>query len=51
MNGFPFLIFKVKDDLGYKPTELKTTIIDMGYSLIDAGFIRKTAKYKRAKDN
>lgn len=46
-----FLKLKVKEDLDYKPTELKVTIIDMAYSLIDAGFVRKTARYQKAKDN
>jgi len=41
---------KVKEDLDYKPTDLKVTIIDMAYSLIDAGFIKKTARYQTAKD-
>ena len=41
---------KVKEDLDYKPTELKSTIIDMAYSLIDAGFVKKTAAYQKAKD-
>ena len=46
-----FLQLKVKEDLDYKPTELKSTIIDMAYSLIDAGFVKKTAKYQTAKAN
>ena len=45
-----FLQLKVKEDLDYKPTELKSTIIDMAYSLIDAGFVKKTAAYQKAKD-
>jgi len=40
---------KIKQDLQYKPTELKTSIIDMAYSLIDAGFVKMTAKYQGMK--
>ena len=35
--------------MGYKPTELKSSVIDMAYSLIDAGFIKKTPKYEEMK--
>ena len=41
---------KAKEDLEYRPTDLKTSITDMAYSLIDAGFIKKTAKYQKMKD-
>lgn len=40
---------KIKDHLGYKPTELKSSIIDMAYNLIDAGFIKKTPQYEAMK--
>ena len=36
--------------MGYKPTELKSSVIDMAYSLIDAGFIKKTPKYEEMKN-
>jgi len=42
---------KVKEDLDYQPTELRRSIIDMAYSLIDAGFVKKTTRYQKAKDN
>ncbi|CAH3146527.1 unnamed protein product [Pocillopora meandrina] len=42
---------KVIQDLDFKPRELRNTVIDMAYSLIDAGFIKKTAKYQKLKDN
>lgn len=37
---------KAKKDLEYNPTDLKTSITDMAYSLIDAGFVKKTRKYQ-----
>lgn len=40
---------KIKAELGFQPTDLKTTIIDMAYNLIDSGFIKKTPKYEEAK--
>ncbi|KAL9965662.1 hypothetical protein ACROYT_G029499 [Oculina patagonica] len=40
---------KIKAELGFQPTELKITIIDMAYNLIDAGFIKKTDKYEEMK--
>ena len=44
-----FSLLKIKTDFGFQPKDLKTTIIDMGYNLIDAGFIKKTAKYEEIK--
>jgi len=40
---------KIKDHLGYQPTELKSSVIDMAYNLIDAGFIKKTPQYEEMK--
>lgn len=37
---------KMKETLGITPKECKETIIDMAYSLIEAGVIKKTKKYK-----
>ncbi|KAK2573681.1 NADPH-dependent aldehyde reductase ARI1 [Acropora cervicornis] len=39
---------KIKADLGYQPTDLKKSIIDMAYNLIDSGFIKKTPQYEEA---
>jgi len=41
---------KIKAELDYQPTDLKKTIIEMAYNLIDSGFIMKTAKYKELKE-
>lgn len=47
----PFLItfisaiFQIKEDLGFDPIDLKKTIIDMAYSMIEQGFVKKTPKY------
>ncbi|KAK2573682.1 NADPH-dependent aldehyde reductase ARI1 [Acropora cervicornis] len=40
---------KAKQDLQYQPTELKTSIVDMAYNLIDSGFVKMTPKYKEVK--
>ncbi|XP_029204078.1 dihydroflavonol 4-reductase-like isoform X1 [Acropora millepora] len=40
---------KVKHHLQYKATELRTSIIDMAYSMIDRGFIYKTLQYQEMK--
>ncbi|KAK2552225.1 hypothetical protein P5673_026751 [Acropora cervicornis] len=40
---------KVKHHLQYKATELRTSIIDMAYSMIDGGFIYKTLQYQEKK--
>ncbi|KAL8595902.1 hypothetical protein ACOMHN_018214 [Nucella lapillus] len=37
---------RMKEVLGIEPTEAKDTVIDMAYSLIDSGFIKKSKKYK-----
>jgi len=37
---------KVRKVLGIKPIDVKKSIIDMGYSVIERGFVKKTAKYK-----
>lgn len=36
----------MKDVLGVTPRDLKDTIIDMAYSLIDAGLVKKSKKFK-----
>jgi len=41
---------QIKVELGYQPTDLKKSIIDMAYNLIDSAFIMKTAKYKKVKE-
>lgn len=46
---FLFYILQAKRDLQYQPTELKTSIIDMAYNLIDSGFVKMTPKYKEVK--
>lgn len=40
-------------ELGITPIEMEKSIIDMAYSLIDQGFVKKTTKYNgsRAKDD
>lgn len=40
---------KARQGLQYQPTELKASIVDMAYSLIDAGFVKMTPKYKETK--
>lgn len=40
---------KAKQGLQYQPTELKTSIIDMAYNLIDLGFVKMTPRYKEVK--
>lgn len=36
----------MKEVLGIEPLDAKDTIIEMAYSLIESGFIKKTKKYK-----
>jgi len=36
----------MKDVLGVNPLPLQDTIIDMAYSLIEAGLVKKSKKYK-----
>ena len=36
----------MKDVLGITPRETKDTIIDMAYSVIEAGLVKKSKKYK-----
>ncbi|XP_061170792.1 uncharacterized protein LOC133180267 [Saccostrea echinata] len=43
---FKFDTTRMKDVLQITPTELKDTLIDMAYSLIDAGLVKKTKKFK-----
>ena len=38
--------FQYQNELGIKPTDLSNTFVDMAYSMIDGGFIKKTSKYK-----
>ena len=33
-------------ELGINPIEMEKSIIDMAYSLIDQGFVKKTNKYR-----
>ncbi|CAH3128238.1 unnamed protein product [Pocillopora meandrina] len=40
---------KIKEDFGFQFRDEKTTILDMGYSLIDSGFIKATPKYQEMK--
>jgi len=44
------LLLQIRAELDYQPTDLKKTIIEMAYNLIDSGFIMKTAKYKEVKE-
>lgn len=37
---------RMKDVLGITPIELKETLIEMAYSLIETGLVKKTKKYK-----
>ncbi|KAK7090238.1 uncharacterized protein [Littorina saxatilis] len=37
---------RMKEVLGIEPLDAKDTIIEMAYSLIESGFIKKTKKYK-----
>lgn len=46
---FVMVVLQIKAELGYQPTDLKKTIIDMAYNLIDSGFIKKTEKYEEMK--
>ena len=41
--------FQIQADQGFKPTDLKTTILEMAYNLINAGFVRKTPKFEEVK--
>ena len=43
------LYLQAKQGLQYQPTELKTSIIDMAYNLIDLGFVKMTPRYKEVK--
>ena len=36
----------MKEVLGITPRETKETIIDMAYSVIEAGLVKKSKKYK-----
>uniref|UniRef100_A0A915KTZ6 NAD-dependent epimerase/dehydratase domain-containing protein n=1 Tax=Romanomermis culicivorax TaxID=13658 RepID=A0A915KTZ6_ROMCU len=36
---------RIKKTLGIEPTKMEDTILDMAYSLIDRGFVKKTSKY------
>ena len=41
--------FQIQADQGFKPTDLKTTIVEMAYNLIEAGFVKKTQKFLEVK--
>ena len=41
--------FQIQADQGFKPTDLKTTILEMAYNLINAGFVKKTPKFEEVK--
>ena len=45
-TAFSLYSLQAKKDLEYNPTDLKTSITDMAYSLIDAGFVKKTRIYQ-----
>ena len=36
-------------ELGITPIEMEKSIIDMAYSLIDLGFVKKTAQYRSSQ--
>lgn len=38
----------MKKELGIVPIEMEKSIIDMAYSLIDEGFIKRTSGYKQS---
>lgn len=38
--------FQMKEALQITPREIKDTLIDMAYSLIEAGLVKKTKKFK-----
>lgn len=40
------MYLQMKETLGVTPRDLKDTIVDMAYSLIDAGLVKKSKKYK-----
>ena len=46
---YSFCFLKIKEDFGFQFRDEKTTILDMGYSLIDSGFIKATPKYQEMK--
>ena len=41
--------FQMKTVLGIEGYELQTTILDMCYSMVDNGFIKRKPKYKGQK--
>lgn len=43
---WPQCFFQMKDVLQITPHEIKDTLTEMAYSLIEAGLIKKTKKYK-----
>lgn len=45
-NDLCGVFFQMKDVLQITPHEIKDTLIEMAYSLIEAGLIKKTKKYK-----
>ncbi|BFZ14180.1 hypothetical protein BsWGS_17219 [Bradybaena similaris] len=48
VSAKPFLIdnTRMTQILGINPTDLNKSLIDMGYSMIENGFIKKTSKYR-----
>lgn len=38
-------MFQIKEDLGFDPIDVEKTLIDMAYSMIEQGFVKKTPKY------
>ncbi|XP_031549442.1 tetraketide alpha-pyrone reductase 1-like [Actinia tenebrosa] len=42
---------KIKEDLGFDPIDVEKTLIDMAYSMIEQGFVKKTPKYLGPPEN
>ncbi len=41
---------RMKDALGIQPRDGRETVVDMAYSMIEQGFIKKTSKYTGPKE-
>jgi hypothetical protein len=49
---YVLLIFiQMVKELGITPIEMEKSIIDMAYSLIDHGFVKKTKEYNEPKND
>ena len=44
-----FLFVQIKDHFGMQFEDFKKSVIDMAYSLIERGFVKKTPQYEEAK--